>query len=172
MGFFSKDNSGTAFADPGQVAVDPDVAQTLPDPVEVLLAAYPEPAATEAAVEYRRVRHPHGGYPSGLRRGLPLKPSAGPLYLLNWLTAGDEITVQVWATNGLRFGAKSGVEQTVGTLCSTQGIPAAATWVLSQRGSDVLPVDFLAGQLADYYEERASSITNGMVIDSIRKWKR
>jgi len=172
MGFFSKSNGSTAFADPGEVAIDPDIAQALPDPGQILLAVYPASVTAEVDAEYQRVRHPQGGYPSELRRGLPLKPSTGPLYLLDWITAGDWIPVQVWASNGLRFGTKSGVDQTVSALCSTQGIPAAATWVLSQRGDDVLPLRFLAEQLEDYYADRADSITNGMVIDSIRKWKR
>lgn len=177
MGLFSGSANAKApdYSYPGDVAVIPEVAAALPDPGHYLLDCLSdlhESSQLAAREEFDRVRHANGGLPSIFRRGIPSKPSSGPLYLLNWITNLESITVQVWASNGLRFGSKRSMEAVALELVDQQGVPAAASWVLGQRGNDVLGLDFLAHQLSNGYEEWAGNLTNGMVIDSFKKWKR
>lgn len=175
MGLFSRRNEQDAvFEPPGNIVVDSEVLRALPDPGAFLLDLVSDfPGFREAAAaEISRVRHQNGGLPYNLRQGLASNTSAGPLYLLHWITSTEFIPVQVWASHGLKSKAMKNMMLVVENLVRDQGVPAAATWVHEQRGPQLLGLDFLASQLLNDYEGHAATLTNGTVIDSFKKWKR
>jgi hypothetical protein len=135
---------------------------------------FPFPDQVHAAVasELNRVRFPSGGYDL---RNEKYDKKSGPLGLLCWITAGDWISVQVWARGDLGRSQKKEVENIVADLCRNQGIPAAASWVQqawSSSNREIPRIELLVHLLNQVYDERLGTITNGMVSDSINKWKR
>lgn len=151
------------------------IGDQLPDPGRLLLDLYEgtDPTVQEqVAAEVARVRFPSGGY--DLREHKYDKRS-GPVGLLCWITTGDWIAAQVWAVHDLGGAQKRQVQATVGELCRNQGVPAAATWALTAwKSTDrrAPSVDILSDMLASSYNEWLGKVTNGMFMDSIRKWRR
>lgn len=174
MGFFSRDIEATPSIPP--VEVSSYVAEALPDAGNILVeivGGYDAASASLTETEIERVRHANGGLPRALRRDVPSQASGGPLFLLNWITTLEAITFDVWATSGLRGATKKHVQVNSASILEHQGLPAAATWVLSARAGDGgARLDSLARSLEAAYEEWVAKLTNGMLIDAFRKWKR
>ena len=155
------------------IRVSDELRNCLPDPGALLLDLYPSAVQELVAAELDRVRFPSGGYDT---RRVEFHKKAGPLYLLSWITAGDWISVQVWATLfGLGRGQKRDIKDIVAQVCKEQGVPAAASWVLQARSSgdgDSPRITGLADMLSSAYSENMGKLTNGMLSDSIQKWRR
>lgn len=176
MGFFSS-KPDVSLPNIDGIVVPDWLHDQLPDPGALLLDMYggvdPD-VQRQVADEIARVRFPNGGYDlDGVdvydKRG-------GPLSLLSWITAGDWICVQVWATHDLGGSQKREVKSTVGSLCRSQGIPTAVAWAETVRSSTgrspSLSIANLADSLTSTYDESRGKLTNGRFIDSIRKWRR
>lgn len=171
MGLFSSKPS-LVLPSTTDIHVPDELRGLLPDPGEMLLGIYPSTVQDMVAGELDRVRFPGGGYDL---RGVKFDKKSGPLHLLQWITAGDWITVQVWARKDLGRGQKKEVENIVADLCRDRGVPTAASWTLQAWASAdrARPnIQILMDMLASTYYEGKSNITNGMVIDSIKKWRR
>lgn len=174
MGLFSKKRE-FSYPDPTGIQVPEWVSRQLTDPGDLLRDIYSnahEPTRQAVEEELRRVRFPGGGYDlSGINN-----KKDGPLYLLGWITSGDWIGLQVWACHDLGGAQKREMEAKVKQIRDAQGIPAAATWALatwSSTGERHTPsLDLLEHLLSGKYFEQQGSITNGMVIDSFKKWQR
>jgi hypothetical protein len=177
MGLLSgrPDDTSAGLTDPNDIVVPEWVVERLPDPGAILLdllGGLHEESLSAAAAEIARVRHPTGGLPKALRPDVKLSPKSGPLYLLEWITAGDYIALDVWATARLHGQRKRQIADISRNIVSSQGIPAAATWVLVSRRDNTPKLDILADMLENHYAERTGTITNDMVIKSFRKWQR
>ncbi|WP_133789940.1 hypothetical protein [Kribbella sp. VKM Ac-2571] len=164
------------FPDPGRIEVSDEVRNGLIDPGDLLLELYEgtDPSVIRSVqAELDRVRRPKGGYDLS---GVKHHKRSGPLFLLSWITSGDYIAVQVWAEHVgvLRGKQKNEVRGRVMSIVSQYGIPVAATWtILSWASTGVRGprLDGLNHLLGTGYYEWQGKITNGMVIDSIRKWR-
>lgn len=173
MGLFS---SKPAPELPSTDGVDvPDwLLEKLPSPHGALLNLYDNPETKQVvAAELDRVRFPTGGFDT--RGASPAGKHGGPLSLLSWITTGDWIAVQVWATSDLPRSTTNAIKGPIQSLVSERGVPYAVTWAMIARGAvgaEPKPVEILAGMLENGYREWLGKITNGMVIDSIRKWRR
>lgn len=176
MGILSS-NLDFQFLEPEQIQVMDEVRDGLIDPGDLLLELYEgmdDSVIGTVRAELARVRRAQGGYDLS---GVDFNKRSGPLYLLQWITSGDEIGVQVWAEHvgQLRGKQKSDMRSRVLSIVNRYGIPVAATWTIiawtstGRRGPDL---DGLNGLLAGSYYEWQGKITNGMVIDSFRKWRR
>lgn len=156
------------------IVVPSDVRAALPDPGTILLSLYPsEEAQAVVAAELDRVRFPDGGYDT--RNSSYSTKHAGPLGLLSWITTLDDVALQVWASQDLSRAHKRVLDAPIATLNRDRGTPYAAAWsqlVRHEAGARPQSWSLLAGLLNRGYEEWAGKITNGMVIDSIRKWQR
>lgn len=172
MGLFSSKETPLSIISPGLVEVNAEVRSVIPDAGDVLLGVVGEAQQEVVKSEIRRVRHANGGLPGELRQGIPFKASSGPIYLLQWICAGDYITVEVWASLGLRGREAKEVSKIAGQIVNAQGIPAAATWVMRTRMSAPPRVETLAEMLSDTYSNNLGTMTNAMLIDSFKKWKR
>lgn len=174
MGIFSS-QPALALPSTEHITVPDWLSGQIPDPGQMLLDLYDgvdTSVQQEVAVEIRRVRFSSGGY--DLRESRYDKHS-GPLGLLCWITTNDWISTRAWAVHGLKGTQKMQVKATVADLCRSRGIPVAATWVLiAWKGVDrqAPSVEVLFDMLASSYDEWLGKITNGMVINSIRKWHR
>lgn len=173
MGLFSKARDFT-FTNPSTIAVPDWVHDELTDPGDILRDIYADTDSTVQAqveAELQRVSYPQGGYDL---RSISDKKH-GPLYLLSWITAGDWITLGVWARHDLRGARRKDMENRVQEISRAQGLPAAAAWAVGTWSSVDEPgpsVPVLSGMLNDIYYEHRGTIRNSMVIDSVKKWKR
>ncbi len=173
MGIFGT-NEETAFIEPEDVAVSPDIAARLPDVGAFLLNAITfvddsSLRAVEAAIT--GLRHSNGAIPGGRLHEIGIRNwKLGPITHLTWLTAKDSIAIEVWASFGLgrRDGRRIGT--TVQQVYLTQGIPAAAAWAIQSRPTARLDIDFLAEQLTGSWSDQLGQIRNGDIIKSFKKW--
>lgn len=174
MGLFNREEIN--FSEPGEVAVDPQIAKRLPDAGEFLLSLLSDlqPDSRRALEEeVQRVRHPNGSIPHSNLGGIGIHDwKNGPLTHLVWTTAKDRIIVGVWASFGLGHKDRKLIAGTAERLTDTQGIQAAASWSVATRAPGRLDIDSLAEQLRSAWTESAGHIRNGDVIKSFRKWRR
>lgn len=175
MGLFSS-NVAFQFPDAEQIEVPDYVRDGLIDPGRLLLELYENTDSSvigQVQAELHRVRRPQGGYDLA---GVKHDKRSGPLFLLGWITSGDWIAVEVWAQHtSLRGAQKNDVKTRINAIVKSYGIPVAATWTImawassGQRGPSL---EILNDLLASSYYDWQGKITNGMVIDSFKKWKR
>lgn len=175
MGFLSRflgDESVPTFEHPGEITVDPAIASKIPDPAKFLLKELKSDFGgyiQKAEMVFNGARHKNGSLPYSTRPKVDFKPSAGPIYLLNRITSVEDLmVVDVWASYNLRGAAKSSMHSIASDLVRAQGIPATATWVLSQRGDEIPGIDFLSQKLLDDYVEMYEELTYGDVLDALK----
>ncbi len=150
------------------------VSGGLTDPSGYLMALYEGADSAVVALvesELKRIRCPQGGYVMQDT----LSKSDGPLYLLQWICAGDWITLNVWARNDglLSRRSRDNVERNLRQIKEAHGMPVAAACVRTawgHVGQAAPPIEVLDSLLVSGYEEWQLKVTGGMVRDSLQKW--
>lgn len=173
MGIFT--STETVVSVPSEaIAIDPRVAEALPDPGDhlmSLLGGLPQESLAAAASEIARVRHPNGSIPWNALKGVGVADwKSGPLTLLVSIHVREMIATSVWASFGLPRRQRKMFDSTVEEIVRTQGVPAAATWALLSRPDAKMDLGYLAESLLSSYDE--AHLTNGDVIKAFRKWRR
>lgn len=174
MGLFGS-GEVTVPVDVENVSVFPGLAARLPDAGEFLLdliSFLDDGSLQSVQASIAGIRHPNGAITGVSLDGVGVRDwKKGPITHLVWLTAKDSILLEVWASFGL--GRRDGQRLGKGArqVYATQGMPAAATWVLNSRPDARLDLDFLADQLTGSWAESAAHISNGDIIKSFKKWQ-
>ncbi|GGL89117.1 hypothetical protein [Glutamicibacter protophormiae] len=75
------------------------------------------------------------------------------MYWLDWIKVVENISFNVWSTYMLKGKSKPSMLEVCMDVLRHQYAPAAAAWVISQRGGEVLNVNILNQQLRDGYED-------------------